>query len=41
MLGSFVCGIVAAIVGYFAIRGIWRYSVTRNWQKRRQRNLNS
>ncbi|AVQ86637.1 DUF2062 domain-containing protein [Plesiomonas shigelloides] len=41
LLGSFVCGIVAAIVGYFAIRGIWRYSVTRNWQKRRQRNLNS
>ncbi|MCG6507548.1 DUF2062 domain-containing protein, partial [Vibrio parahaemolyticus] len=25
----------AAFLGYFGIRGLWRYSVVRSWQKRR------
>lgn len=36
-LGSGVCAIIAAILGYFLINYLWRYSVARNWQKRRLR----
>ncbi|MGL5006413.1 MAG: DUF2062 domain-containing protein [Plesiomonas sp.] len=35
LFGSFICGIIAAFIGYFSIQGIWRYSVSRNWKKRR------
>lgn len=37
MLGSLVCATIAAILGYCVIQGFWRYSVVRNWQKRRFR----
>ncbi|MGV3001482.1 DUF2062 domain-containing protein [Vibrio sp.] len=37
LLGCFVCGVVLAILGYFGIQGLWRYSVVRSWKKRRLR----
>ncbi len=38
VVGSLICAIVVSVLGYFAIHGLWRYSVVRNWQKRRFRN---
>ncbi|MDW6016595.1 DUF2062 domain-containing protein [Vibrio plantisponsor] len=35
LLGCAVCAVVASVVGYFGIRGLWRYSVVRSWQRRR------
>lgn len=37
LVGCFVCAIVAAALGYFGIRGLWRYSVVRSWQQSRSR----
>lgn len=37
LLGCAICGVVSAIIGYFGIRGLWRYSVVRSWQKRKVR----
>ncbi|MDB1123569.1 DUF2062 domain-containing protein [Vibrio algarum] len=37
LLGCLVCGLIAAAVGYFGIRGLWRYSVVRSWQQRKSR----
>lgn len=37
LLGCMICGVASAILGYFGIRGLWRYSVVRSWQKRRLR----
>lgn len=37
LLGCFVCGVVCALLGYFGIRGLWRYSVVRSWQQRKSR----
>ncbi|MGR5119110.1 DUF2062 domain-containing protein [Vibrio astriarenae] len=37
LVGSLVCAITASLLGYFGIRGLWRYSVVRSWQKRRGR----
>ncbi|NQY37732.1 MAG: DUF2062 domain-containing protein [Alteromonadaceae bacterium] len=37
------CGILAtvfAIIGYFAIHGLWRYSVAKEWQKRKLKRMN-
>ncbi len=34
LLGCAICGITCAIIGFFGIRGLWRYSVVRSWQKR-------
>ncbi|USD66207.1 DUF2062 domain-containing protein [Vibrio sp. SCSIO 43136] len=34
LLGCAICGITSAMLGYFGIRGLWRYSVVRSWQKR-------
>jgi len=33
-LGSFICGVIVSIIGYFSIRLLWRYQVARNWQRR-------
>ncbi|MGL4381038.1 MAG: DUF2062 domain-containing protein [Vibrio sp.] len=35
LLGSVVCAVIAALIGYFSIHALWRYSVVRSWQKRR------
>lgn len=37
LVGCMICGLVCAIVGYFGIQGLWRYSVVRSWQKRQLR----
>lgn len=37
LLGCLICGLLAATVGYFGIRGLWRYSVVRSWQQRKTR----
>ncbi|WED20804.1 DUF2062 domain-containing protein [Vibrio sp. JC009] len=37
LLGCFLCGTACAAFGYFGIRGLWRYSVVRSWQKRQTR----
>ncbi|AJR08151.1 DUF2062 domain-containing protein [Photobacterium gaetbulicola] len=39
LLGCAVCSILFSALGYFGIRGLWRYSVVRSWQKRRFRVL--
>lgn len=39
LLGCMICGVGCALVGYFGIRGLWRYSVVRSWQKRKFRVL--
>jgi uncharacterized protein (DUF2062 family) len=36
LLGSFVCGTLAAAVSNVAIRILWRVQVGRNWRRRRQ-----
>lgn len=37
LLGCAISGITCAIIGYFGIRGLWRYSVVRSWKKRNRR----
>jgi len=37
LLGCLICGLIAATIGYFGIRGLWRYSVVRSWQQRQTR----
>jgi len=37
LLGCGVLAVVFSIIGYFGIQGLWRYSVTKAWQKRQQR----
>ncbi|WP_375750343.1 DUF2062 domain-containing protein [Vibrio sp. HN007] len=37
LLGCLICGTICALIGYFGIRGLWRYSVVRSWQKRQVR----
>lgn len=34
-LGSLVCGLLAALIGYIAIRGLWRMHIISNWKNRR------
>ncbi|AZL86827.1 MULTISPECIES: DUF2062 domain-containing protein [Aliivibrio] len=41
LLGCAVCAILSSLIGYFGIRGLWRYSVVRSWNKRTRRlNIN-
>lgn len=37
LLGCMICAVVSALIGYFGIKGLWRYSVVRSWQKRQLR----
>jgi uncharacterized protein (DUF2062 family) len=34
LLGCAICGLLFGAMGYFGIRGVWRYSVVRSWKKR-------
>ena len=36
-LGSLVCALIAATVGYFGMRGLWRLHIVRHLRKRRER----
>lgn len=35
LFGCFVCGVFLAVTSNIAVRLIWRYSVSKNWQERR------
>ena len=37
-LGSLICGTIAATIGYFSMRGLWRLYVVRHLRKRRERS---
>ncbi|OUR64693.1 ATP-binding protein [Methylophaga sp. 42_25_T18] len=41
LLGSFICGIIAAVIGVIVVRIVWRLIVIRNWLQRRHKNKNS
>jgi uncharacterized protein len=36
-VGSAICGIAVAAIGYFLIDGLWRLAVARRWRKRAER----
>jgi hypothetical protein len=35
LLGSLLVATLSAVVGYFAIRGLWRLQVVRHWQRKK------
>lgn len=37
IVGCVVLACVFALIGYFGIQGLWRYSVAKEWKKRQQR----
>lgn len=38
LLGCGVLATIFSIIGYFGIQALWRYSVSREWEKRKWRN---
>ena len=38
LLGCFICGSISALLGYFAIRGLWRWHVVQHLKRRRERS---
>lgn len=34
LMGSLICAIVSAIVGYLSVYSLWSYSIRRHWRKR-------
>ncbi len=38
LLGCLICGSVAAVVGYFGIRGLWRWHLVQHLKQRRKRS---
>ncbi len=41
LLGSFLCGVIAAILGYLIIRGFWRWHVVASMRRRKERKSNN
>lgn len=41
LLGCLVAGIISSILGYLAIRALWRWQVIKEWDARKQRQLSS
>jgi len=37
LLGCGILAVLFSILGYFTIHGLWRYSVVKEWQKRKKR----
>jgi len=37
LLGSLLCGVISAILGYILVRGLWRWNIVSNIRKRKQR----
>jgi uncharacterized protein (DUF2062 family) len=37
LLGSFICSVISATVGYFGVRALWRLHVVNHIKRRRQR----
>ena len=40
LLGSLVVSTVSSLIGYWGIRGLWRWHVVREWEKRKDRKQN-
>ncbi len=40
LLGSLLCGVISAILGYLLIRGLWRWNIVSNLRKRKGRRDN-
>ncbi len=38
LLGCLILAIISAIIGYFSIQGIWRYSISKQWLLRKKRH---
>jgi len=38
LLGCLICGSVASVVGYFGIRGLWRWHLVKHLKRRRDRS---
>ncbi|MET0093820.1 MAG: DUF2062 domain-containing protein [Sedimenticola sp.] len=36
-LGSLICGIIAALLGYVVMRGLWRLHIVSHLKRRRER----
>ena len=41
LLGCFICGVVAALLGYILIRIFWRVAVLKSWNQRLQKRRQS
>lgn len=41
LVGSLASGLLVGSIGFFAIRGIWRWHVVRNWEKRKRKRKQS
>jgi hypothetical protein len=39
LLGSMLIATVSAAIGFFGIRGLWRWHVVRDWERRKDRRL--
>ncbi len=39
LLGSLICGIIFGVLGYFTLNELWRFSVRKSWEARKQRRL--
>lgn len=37
LLGCLICSVVAGLLGYFGLQLVWRFQVTRAWEKRKLR----
>lgn len=37
-VGCVVCGLISALIGYYFIRWLWRFSAIRKWEERREKN---
>jgi uncharacterized protein (DUF2062 family) len=36
LIGSFAFGTICALLGYFAVRGLWRLNVVRHWKRKKK-----
>jgi len=41
LLGSFICGIIGAIIAYFTINTLWKISIIKKWNKRKFNRRNA
>jgi len=41
IVGSLLCGIILASIGYFFIHYLWRWKVVKNWEERKNQRQNN
>ena len=39
--GSLMIAVASSVIGYWAVRGFWRWNVGRHWRRRKTRRLNA